>query len=275
MAKLVVALLLGTALALGLIAAKNRHRFRYRPAPLPAAGLQALAAKAGFVADDVPCEPGVVLRGLVRPPRSPEASWILLLPGNGADLLRGGSKLLSEIAGDDDFGLAVWAYRGFDGSGGEPSRAALEADSERALGRLADAHGVRAERLHLLSYSLGTALALRLAAVMTARGTPPASVVLLAPYERIDVTPDTWWAPWSLGDRYDALLHAPGSGAPVLAIHGAQDDAVPVGAARSLVAALGQRARLVELPGRGHADWLADPAVHADVRAFLRARRPP
>jgi pimeloyl-ACP methyl ester carboxylesterase len=58
-------------------------------------------------------------------------------------------------------------------------------------------------------------------------------------------------------------------------VWGALDDAVPPGTARALGAALGPRARLLELPGAGHAGWLDDEAVLRQVREFLREHTSP
>lgn len=272
MTKLILALLAGAVLALAVVGVRNRHRFRYRPVPLTEGEYQAVATAEGFRAEEVEVAPGVRLRGLVRPPRDAEAPWLLFLPGNGSDVLSGARALLRRVAGEVDLGLAAWAYRGFDGSTGTPDARALFADSDRLVAHLQNAHGVAPSRLHVMSFSLGTALALRLAAELEARGWPPASLVLLSPYDRLHVTQDAWWAPWSFADEYDALLHAGASRVPALLVHGTADDAVPVTAGRALARAMGSRAELVELPGRGHADWLGDDAALAKVREFLEAR---
>lgn len=272
MTKLLLTLAAGLLITVTIVGFMNRHRFRYRPAPLSDADLHALAQAPGFAADEAQVAPGVVLRGLVRRPADAQAPWLFFLPGNGNDVLRGAQDLLQRLAGERDIGLAVWAYRGFDGSTGVPRASDLAADSEQLRARLQAEFGVSAARLHLVSFSLGTALALQLAALLEANGTPPASLVLLSPYERLQVTQDVWWAPWTFADEYDAVLHAGDSNVEALLVHGASDDAVPVQAARALAQVMGTRATLIELPGRGHADWLGDDSVLAKVRAFIDAR---
>jgi hypothetical protein len=267
--KILVALVIGVALALALLGAKNRHRFRYVPTPLAPDGFAQLAAREGFAGDEFAVEPGVVLRGLVKAPASGAKGWLLFLPGNGGDMLRGAQDLLVRLAGDTGLGLAVWAYRGFDGSSGTPSVRAFADDVENLATRLREKFGAAPERTHLVSFSLGTALSLRLAGLLAARGSPPASLVLLSPYDRIEVTRDTWWAPWSFSDVYDALAHGNDCKAPALLVHGELDDAVPITAARALATKMGARARLIELPGRGHVDWLSDESVLRQVRAFI------
>jgi alpha-beta hydrolase superfamily lysophospholipase len=269
MLKLVLGLTLGLVAALAIVGSRNRHRFRYRPAPLGEAEYRQLADTQGFRADEAEVEPEVRLRGLIRPPATPSGHWLFYFPGNGSGVLGGARELLLRLAPSPDLGVAVWAYRGFDGSGGTPSMAKLAADSERLCQRLCSEFGAAPQRLHLVSFSLGTALALRLASVLEARGTPPASLVLLSPYDRLQVTRDVWWAPWMFADEYDALLYAGGSKVDALLLHGTMDDAVPLVAARELARAMGPRATLIELDGRGHADWLGDDTVLATVREFL------
>jgi len=272
MTKLLLALGGGLLLAIALVGYQNRHRFRYRPGTLDLATYQQLARRPGFAADELLVTPGVALRGLVRRPARATSPWLLFFPGNGSDVLAGAQALLLRLAGDDDLGLAVWAPRGFDGSGGVPTERDLMADGRQMWAHLHADFGVAPEQLHLVSFSLGTAPLLQLAAELEARGTPPASLVLLSPYDRLRVTPDVWWAPWMFADAYDALVHASSSKVSSLLVHGAADDAVPVDAARTLARAMGARAELLELPGRGHADWLEDADVMARVRAFVASR---
>lgn len=271
MMRLTLALAGGLLLALAFVGYRNRHRFRYRPTGLDSVAYRKLAESPGFVADEVEVAPGVVLRGLVRKAVAPQVPWLWFVPGNGGDVLLGAQALLGRLAGDDGYGLAVWAHRGFDGSGGTPSATALAADCEHLCAHLQNRYDVQPTRLHLVSFSLGTALALQLAAHLQARGTPPASVLLLSPYDRLQVTRDVWWAPWTFADVYDAMPYADASSVRALLMHGSDDDAVPVQASRRLAQAMGPRATLLELAGRGHADWLADDAVLAKARAFLAA----
>jgi uncharacterized protein len=273
MAKLVIALIVGAALAVAWIGIRNRHRFRYNPSPLSTAEFIGLATD-GFAAEEVEVEPGVVLRGLVRVPSAGRTAWLVLFPGNGGSVLAGARKLGVDLAGDTGWGVAVWAYRGFDGSTGTPDVVAFEKDSAALWTRLQSKFGADPGRMHLVSFSLGTALALRIATLASERGTPPASLVLLAPYQRIGVTQNAWWAPWSLADRYDALAHARSSPTRALVVYGARDDAFPPGTAAGLAEALGPRARRLELAERGHTGWLDDAAVLSQVREFMREHTP-
>lgn len=272
--KLLVSLAVGTALVLAWIGGRNRHRFRYIPEPLGVAEFRAFAGD-GFLADEFEVEPGVVLRGLVRPPAPGTQTWLLMFGGNGGGLLASARRAGLDLAAPDGWGFATWAYRGFDGSGGAPSAAAFSADSEKLFQRLQTQFGADPAQVHLVSFSLGTALALRLAELSTARGIPPPSIVLMSPYVRIHVTQNVWWAPWSIADAYDAAAHASGSPSAALVVYGEKDDAFPPGTARALAEALGPRARSIEIPDRGHAGWQSDEPILEQIRAFVREHASP
>lgn len=274
MTKLLLVAGLATALVLALVGFKNRHRFRYLPTPLDVSAYTTLAGTPGWQADAVTTADGLALRGLLRPAK-PNQDWLLFLPGNGGGMLASAQGLLDDLGRHLDFGLATYAYRGFDSADGQPGRAAFLADVEAIADHLGKRHGVAPDRLHVMSFSLGTELALRLAATLTARGTPPASLVLLAPYTHINVTRDTWWAPWARGDDYDALGAATSAPCKVLIMHGTDDDAVPVEQGRTLAAAIGARAEFVAVAGRGHVDWLREAVVMQKVPAFLRSQVKP
>lgn len=267
--KLFALLAAGLVIGLLLITVRSRTWFVYRPGPLAGAQYDALAQRTGWRAEPLTVFPGVDLRGLVRRPRDAAAPWLLLLPGNGEDVLRGGQALLEGLAGDQDFGLAVWTYRGFDGAPGTPGLRAFEADTLLQHRHLVDRLGAR--QVHLVSFSLGTALALRLATLLTTEGKPPAKLALLSAYDAIDVRKPVWYGRLAPADHYDAQAWANVGATPVLLVHGANDEAIPIAAARRLAATLGTRARFVELPGRGHADWISDAAALAPIRAFLLA----
>jgi pimeloyl-ACP methyl ester carboxylesterase len=235
--------------------APKLHRFAYWMARKTDAEVQALAQD-GWRIDRFSPEPGVELVGLVRPPARAGARWILFVPGNSSDLLAGFRQVLDPLRVRDDIGLAFWAYRGFDASTGVPSPEALAADTERCWQRLLALPGVEPAKAELWGYSLGSGLAVQLAARLCRAGAPPARVVLLSAYDRITVMRPGLLGRFQPSDVYDAMTAAPQVNCEVMLVHGTADDALPIAGARALQQALGPRARLVELPGKGHVDYL-------------------
>ena len=74
---------------------------------------------------------------------------------------------------------------------------------------------------------------------------------------------------WLLADPYRTDQVTGDLAAPVLIVHGADDDVIGVSHARDLARQLGDRARLVELGGVSHNDiWRSTAATDA-IRAFV------
>lgn len=252
-------LALAVTLPAAWLLAGKLHRFSYWISRCSPADLEPLATS-GWELVRLPVAADVELFGLVRPPRAPDARWLLFAPGNGEALLRGFRGVLDGLRGDRDLGLCLFAYRGFDASGGTPDPAALRADLRRQWQWLRG-RGVPAAAIEVWGYSLGSVLASQLVADVVAAGERPARLVLVAAAERIAVRAHGVAGRFTRADQYVAST---ASGAtPVLLVHGSADDALPIAGARALAAAFGPGATLHELPGRNHFDLWADVAAHA------------
>lgn len=207
-----------------------------------------LASLKGFAPWSVEVEPGLTLRGIRRAPVAPDAEWILFFHGNDPAQLASGAALLSRLAGDADVGLATVAYRGFDGSPGQPSPAALRADAVATFTAL----GVDPKRVRLYAFSFGAPLAIHLAAELSRRGSPPSSLTLLAGSSELAMLPPVPWAVLLRGDLYEAGAELEDVRCPVRLFHGLADTTLPVAQAHAMATRLGSRARLTELPGITH-----------------------
>jgi pimeloyl-ACP methyl ester carboxylesterase len=262
-----------TALAVALVIAawflnarRVRH-FAYWSSPLSQSDYDALASRPRWRARSLDVDPGVVLRGLERRPADAHAPWVLYFPGNSTEMLAGAQRFLDALIGDRDWGAAVWAYRGFDSSGGTPDPRVLAEDGWRAAVELTTAEHCGRDRVHLVGFSLGTSVA---AAVATrAAGAPFASTTLLAPLTEIDVRPSGWWFG---GHRYETLPYLASMPAPVLVVHGGADVVLPVADGRTIASSLGSRARYVEVPGVGHVELLGEARAIDAVREFIAQR---
>ncbi len=243
------------ALLVAWFLAGKMHRFAYWIEPKSDADVAALATN-GWTAAPLQVAAGVTLRGLLRPPRAPEAPWILFAPGNSEAMLAGFRSELDRVRGDLDVGMAFWAYRGFDASDGTPSPTAL-ADDLRVQWRHLRAMGIPPERIEVWGYSLGSILAAQLAAGLSDSQELPRRLVLLATGEQIPVMRHGWFGRFLPDDLFELTTALPRIRCPVVIVHGTDDNALPILGARELAARLGARATLHELPGRGHFDlWL-------------------
>jgi pimeloyl-ACP methyl ester carboxylesterase len=249
--------------ALGLLRSRRQPRFPYMAHNLPDADYAALAAAPGWRAHSLGVASGVTLRGLLRDPAVPAGPWILYFGGNSAQALMEGQQMLEALCAGPGWGAAVWAYRGFDSSGGKPHPAALLDDGLAAFRAVVAECGAAPQGVHVIGFSLGTSIAAAVAA--RARAAPPASLVLLAPLTRIYV-----------GGRLQPRLHAyettrwlAGIASPVLVVHGVEDTALSVAGARTVAGAVRPRAELLELPGIGHADLPLSAAAQHAMRTFI------
>jgi pimeloyl-ACP methyl ester carboxylesterase len=150
-----------------------------------------------------------------RPRPGPRA----LIGGNAEDV----SLTLAELAALlPDTALYLLHYRGFGGSEGSPSEAALRADAQALYAHVAERHSA----LTVVGRSLGTGPAVHLAATQ-----PVQRLVLLVPFDSL-LAVARGAMPWLpvdllLLDRWDAAAEAPLVRAPTTIVAAAVDRVVP------------------------------------------------
>lgn len=181
------------------------------------------------------------------PPRAAEKPAFLYLHGNGGNLSYRPNRF-ARLAADGSSVMAV-SWRGYAGSTGEPSEEGLMLDAEAAYEVLRSR--VAASRIVLVGESLGTGVAVKLAAKV-----PVAAVILDSGYSSIlAVASDKFpWIParWLLWDAYRADLAAPSVSVPVFQVHCIDDPVIPIEFGRQLNALFPRHAGLIEVPGRCH-----------------------
>ncbi|HYQ45150.1 MAG TPA: alpha/beta hydrolase [Polyangiaceae bacterium] len=265
------------ALSLGFFArvfGEKKLRFPYLNRPLTAAAYQALAAEPGWAARQITVAPGIRLNGLVRRPQAADAPWVLFYQGNDADMLKVGQAFLSRLAANRDWGLAIYAYRGFDSSDGTPRLPLLAADAPQILEQLCATEHVDRGRVHVAGFSIGGHIAVR-AMVEAARKRPkPPSLTLLASVEDIAMVPRSFYDRFDPGDEYRTGPYLADLPAPILVVQGTKDEAL-MGPeqGRKIAAALGARAQYLELPGVGHTELMVNEPTLAAVREFIETHR--
>ncbi len=251
---------------------RARLRFPYLSRPISDSAYAALAGKPGWAKAALEVAPGIQLNGLVRKPRSETAPWVLFYPGNDQSQLERGQSFLIRLGGEEDFGLAVFAYRGYDSSGGKSEHAALSADAPEILARLCARENIPPSRVHLAGFSIGGHFAVHAARGAAARGQRARSLTLLASVDDIVMFQPSPWAKLSPGEDYQTRPLLGEVPSPVLVLQGDADSALHGPAqGRNIAAELAGRARYEELPGVDHVPLLADPRALELVRAFVRA----
>ena len=166
------------------------------------------------------------------------------------------------------FGVLYVSYRGFGGSTGGISESGLVTDAITAYDWLVG-QGVVAGRIVLLGESLGTGVAVQLAARRRV-----AAVALEAPYtSTADIAAALyWWLPVRLlmKDQFRSLDYIGAIKAPLLIIHGAADTLIPVEHGKALYAAASEPKELMVVPGLGHEVLFDEATWEREANFFSR-----
>jgi len=159
-------------------------------------------------------------------------------------------------------------YRGYGRSEGAPSQKALIGDARSLYDHAAKLPGVDAKRIYAFGRSLGSGVAIALAAERPLQG-----LILSTPYDSLRAVAQHhyWYLPvrWLLKHPFDSLALAPSLRAPLLSLIAGRDDVIPPAHAERLYAAWGGPKRRVLLAGATHNTTDEDPAFWASIRAFL------
>ena len=227
--------------------AQRRILFRpdRTPPDLARAGVAAARAMTVTTAD------GLSLLAWYLPPARDGGHVVLYLHGNAGHIGHRGFRF--GPFQDLGWGVLLLEYRGYGGNPGRPSEAGLLIDARAGLTALL-AKGFVPSTILLWGESLGSGLAVRLAVEQ-----PVGAVLLESPYTSItDIARSRFpFVPvrWLLRDRFDSLRVIGNVRAPVLVMHGARDDIVPVEMGRAIYTAAPDPKQL----------WIAGEAGHIDL----------
>lgn len=165
---------------------------------------------------------GVTLRGWGIQPTQDDTPVYLYFHGN-ADGLNERATRFGYLAATGA-GVIAFSYRGYGGSGGEPTEALLYSDAREIYDALTKAYPE--SRIILFGESLGTGVALELATHVN-----PAGIILDSPY--LSVVERAYaaypWLPVSilLQDQFRSDQFIRDVSAPILILHGTKDDVIP------------------------------------------------
>jgi uncharacterized protein len=192
-------------------------------------------------------------------------SAIIYFGGNAEDVSVNAADF---AAANPDRAVYLVNYRGYGGSTGRPSEAALLSDATAIYDWVATRH----DRIAVVGRSLGSGVAVALAAHR-----PVERLVLVTPYDSIDnVAADHFpFFPvhWLLRDHYDSLRRIGEVHAPVLVLVAEHDAVVLRARSDALIAAIPADARQTLLiRGSTHNDISSFPAFWQGLRNFVAQR---
>ena len=225
---------------------------------------------------------GLTLFHGYRPPLEADGPVVVAFHGNAGNIAHRAHKFRPLL--DTGVGMLLMEYRGYAGNPGSPTEADLVSDGRGVLTWLAE-EGVPPERTLLYGESLGTGLAVQLAAwqarTSTAEGgqaRPYAGVMLEAPFtSTADVAQRIYWflpARWLLLDQWDSSAHIGAIDTDLLVIHGEHDRTVSVDFGRTLFAQAEEPKDGLFLAQGDHNNLWDLPEVQKRVFDFVRAQVP-
>ncbi len=186
---------------------------------------------------------GAQLQVAVRP--HPGRKALIYFGGNAEDV----SGSLPELStAFPDRALFLMHYRGFGGSTGSPTEAALHQDALALYDKVHAAH----PDVVVVGRSLGSGVAIRLASQR-----PVERLVLVTPYDSVqDIAAAQFrFFPvrWLLADKFESFRYAPRVSAPTIIIAAEHDEVIPRSSTDLLHARFASGvAKFVVLPGTGH-----------------------
>ena len=208
---------------------------------------------------------GTLLEGvLVSPPR--ERTPLVIYYGGNAEEATSFAPLAEANYGER--ALLLVNYRGYGRSSGEPSERALVRDALELYDEVARRPDIDARHVVLHGRSLGTGVAVQVAAQRPAR-----CVILTSPFDSaLAVAKAVYpWLPVAILMRhpFDSISLAPRVKAPALVLIGEADTLIAPRHSDALIAAWAGPTERVSFPGLGHNELDLHPRYDAAVRAFL------
>ena len=250
------------ALVLGVPAAAwlAQDRLIFFPQPLVStAHLPAAAKPLEVIATD-----GTRLRGWIRQASSVPAPVVLYFGGNAEEV----SWVVADKRWPEAWAIVAINYRGYGASEGKPGEAALVSDAAAIYDAVA-AHGdVDRGRIVAFGRSLGSGIAVKLAATR-----PVALVVLVSPYDSLLAIGQTHY-PWLpvgrlLRHRFDVAADASTLRMPLLAIVAERDTIIPRARSRALYDAWAGPKHWEVMPTADHDSVAASESFWELVGRFL------
>ena len=221
----------------------------------PEKGLSASPEDIGLAYEDVDFETGdgLQLHGWYIP--GDRDVTVLWFHGNAGNIA-GRMTNLKRVHDELQVNVFLFDYRGYGRSQGGPSEEGLYRDAEAALAYVKSRDDLAPERIVYFGRSLGAAVAVDLATRQRPYGLILESAFPSIPYLAENNYPafPTWLVKQFVQARYDSLNKIAGVDAPLLMLHGDNDDTVPMEAGRVLFNAAKDPKSFYVVSGAGHND---------------------
>lgn len=233
--------------------------------PQPAPG--SVAPPPGWRAEDVSLKTrdGTVIAGVLLLPPVERPPLVVYHGGNAEEV----TSFAAEAARTyGNRAVLLVNYRGYGRSQGKPAEKALVEDAVELFDWAARRPDLDGSRIALHGRSLGTGVAVQVAAARPAR-----CVLLTSPFSSaIDIAREIYpWLPVGLLMRhpFDSARHAPALKIPALVLMGDSDTLIPMRHSERLASLWGGPVERAAFRGFGHNDVHVTPKYAEAIRGFL------
>jgi pimeloyl-ACP methyl ester carboxylesterase len=193
-----------------------------------------------------------------------KAPLVIYFGGNAEEV----SWMLEELGQAPGVAWLLVDYRGYGLSKGSPGEAALVADAVQWFDRALTFPEVDARRVVAFGRSLGSGVAVALAAQR-----PLAGLILATPFDSLAAVAKRyyWYLPvdWLLKHPFDSIGRAPNIKQPLLCLIAERDEVIPPLHGERLFDAWGGDKRKIVLQQAGHNTIDAHPLFWPAIREFL------
>jgi fermentation-respiration switch protein FrsA (DUF1100 family) len=208
---------------------------------------------------------GTRLRGVLLIPARERPPLVVYFGGNAEEVTASAAEA-GQAYGER--AVLLVNYRGYGASGGRASEKALVADALEVLDSVARRPDIDASRIAVHGRSLGSGVAVQVAAAR-----PVSCVVLTSPFaSAASVAAEMyWWLPVKLLMRhpFDSAARAGSIKAPALILVGSEDALIAPAQSWRLAAAWGGPVERRSFRGFGHNDIHTHPDYDRSIREFL------
>ena len=212
---------------------------------------------------------GTHLRGWIVKGATAPAPTVIYFGGNAEEV----SWTLADARWPREWAIVGVNYRGYGASEGAPGQAALQSDALAIHDAVARRDDVDPRRIVVFGRSLGTAIAVHLAAE---RANAVSGAVLVSPYDSMTAIGKLHYPylPVSLLLRhpFDAIPDARRNRMPLLAIVGERDSIIPPQRSRALYDAWAGPKSWLAIAGADHNDLGVTEAYWQGIAKFLAER---
>jgi uncharacterized protein len=248
----------------------------FRPRVLDAREAQALIHPNQIEEVRLATADGVTLHGWLKRPehwRPGERHRLIIVYGGVGQEV---SEVMRLAHAAGPWGWLMINYRGFGLSGGSPSERAVLGDAKRIYDWAASRRDIDGANIVVLGRSLGSYVAIAVAAARKVR-----AAILATPFDSAAALGEEHfhWLPLPFArlmqSRYNPALIAPAVSAPALFLLAEKDDVTPVKNGLALAKRWGGEATTVLLPGVGHSGVERHEAYWESIAEFLATLEDP